>query len=200
MRVLNTFKKKKNKGFSFKLTSDDDFLSKIVRRKETEDQIGVKVEDELRKIPKITSSFSSPFRFLNHIYARLNSLNSHENKKFKRFSVAPLTDMTPSFITIDATGIKDMNHNKSLSLLELLKNPGRYGRKKEWHRSFKTDRTQVILQFIKIVTVKRIGTKEQARKQRNADAETLAKLNQWRRDHKNIRPKFLIAAGKGRVI
>ena len=88
--------------------------------------------------------------------------------------------MTPYFITIDALGIKNMNTNKSLAMSDLLKNPERLGRNKEFGRSFKTDGTQVILQFIKIIKVNRIGTKEEARKRINADAETMAKLNQWR--------------------
>ena len=106
--------------------------------------------------------------------------------------------MTPYFITIDALGIKNMNTNKSLAMSDLLKNPERLGRNKEFGRSFKTDGTQVILQFIKIIKVNRIGTKEEARKRINTDAETMAKLNNWRIEKNNGRPTFLVAAGKDR--
>ena len=193
-----TFEKTNKGQFSFKLSSDDNFLSKKVRRKETEDLIRVRVEEEQRKIPKITSSFSSPFRFLHHIYTRLDYLNTQKNKKFKSFSVAPLTNMKPYYITLDALGIKNLNRGKSLAMSDLLKNPDRLCRNKEVGRSFKTDGTQVGLQFIKLIKVKRIGTKEVARKRRNADAETMAKLNNWRNDKNNGRPKFLVATGKER--
>ena len=81
LRILMTFEKTNKGQFSFKLSSDDNFLSKKVRRKETKDLIRVRVEEEQRKIPKITSSFSSLFQFLHHIYTRLDYLNTHKNKK-----------------------------------------------------------------------------------------------------------------------
>ena len=53
LRILKTFEKMNKGQFSFKLSSNDDFLSKKVRRKETEDLIGVKVEEEEKKYPRL---------------------------------------------------------------------------------------------------------------------------------------------------
>ena len=105
------------KQLSFKLSKDDKFTSKIGRSKENEDLITHHVEIEIQRMTHITSSFTSAFRFLNQVYERGNE------EKFDRrklFSVAPLTKMIPYFITLDALGLKQLNHNKNISVSELI--------------------------------------------------------------------------------
>ena len=57
------------------------------------------------------------------------------------------------FFTLDALGLKYFNKNKSIQLTHLIKHADKTCPNKELGRSFKTDRTQVVLQFIQVVPI-----------------------------------------------
>ena len=90
--------------------------------------------------------------------------------------------MNPCFITLDALGLKQLNINKETSVSELIKKAKKMWPHKELGRSFKTDGTQSIIQYIKIFAVEMNGTKKQAKLRTDSDNETLSKLEKWRID------------------
>ena len=70
--------------------------------------------------------------------------------------------MTTYFITLDALGLKKLNHNKEISVSELIENAKKMCPHKELGCSFKTDDKHIIIQFIAVVIVNSSVTREVA--------------------------------------
>ena len=72
-----------------------------------------------------------------------------EQKKY----VDPLTGMTPCFITLDVLGLKYSYKGSPIKLIDLIKKAEKLCPNKELGRSFKTDSTHAIIQFIQVVPI-----------------------------------------------
>ena len=102
------------------------------------------------------------------------------------FSIAPLTGMKPSFITLDALGLKNLNKNSPVKITDVIKKAEKLCPNKELGRSFKTDGTQAIVQFIQVVPVSQKGDA----KREEDDKKKMRDLECWRLEKEKSRPKL----------
>ena len=140
MRVLENFEASNTGIISFELYSANKFALSKSKRESSE--IKKVIESELQKMSYIDSSYSSVFKFLSQVYLIAKNEDSGCNK---RYNVAPLTKMTPCFITLDQSMFKNLNNSSPIKLIDLIKIAEKLCPNKESGHSFKTDGTQVII-------------------------------------------------------
>ena len=92
----------------------------------------------------------------------------------KSFSIAPLSSLAPVYIRIDNIGLKMFNNNKEMPFTDLLNEKAeKLCKRKEIGRSFQTDGSQAILQYIelKTITLRRTREKVQERREKKRKLE-----------------------------
>ena len=79
----------------------------------------------------------------------------------KSFSIAPFSSLTPVYIRIDNTGLKMFNNDQEIPFTNLFNEKAeKICKSEEIGRSFQTDGTQAILQYIESLKLR--GSKEEA--------------------------------------
>ena len=100
--------------------------------------------------------------------------------------------MAPCYITLDAQGLKNLNKGSPLNITDVIKKAEKLCPNKELGRSFKTDGTQAIVQFIQVVPVSQKGYRQRLEE----DRERMRALESWRleRDMGKSRSKLPVLA------
>jgi len=145
------------------MTWEDTNAASVVKQEPEREQAIASAVSQERDLMGSISSYNDAFVFLHRLRARLTQ--DHERRKLQHpearpsrsFPLAPLTSMTPYYITLDKKALtelhsahfrKDARVDKPNGIEDVLsvKRPGQLG------ASFRTDGTQAIVQYLTLTT------------------------------------------------